>query len=101
MLAGELVAAQGDVSTALARYEALMRPYATSGQRGAKNVGPFFAPRTKHGLVLRDLFYRVMTSRLFIRQFEKMVKASASNFELPQYAHLAERERRRPRVNGR
>jgi len=91
VLAGELVAAQGDVGTAFARYEALMRPYATRGQQGAKNVGPFFAPRTKHGLVLRDLFYRVMTSGLFIRRFEKMVKASASGFELPRYAHPAGR----------
>jgi 2-polyprenyl-6-methoxyphenol hydroxylase-like FAD-dependent oxidoreductase len=91
VLAGELVAGQGDLSRAFARYETLMRPYATSGQQGAKNVGPFFAPRTKHGLVLRDLFYRVMTSRLFIHRFEKMVKASASGFELPRYAHPARR----------
>ncbi len=92
VLAGELVQAQGDVCAALARYEALMRPYATKGQQGAKNVGPFFAPRTRHGLALRNLFYRVMTSRLFIHQFEKMVKASASDFELPRYAQLASSE---------
>ena len=49
VLAGELVQAQGDVCAALARYEALMRPYATKGQQGAKNVGPFFAPRTGTG----------------------------------------------------
>ena len=93
VLAGELAQAQGDLCAALARYEALMRPYATKGQAGARNVGPFFAPRTRHGLALRNLFYRVMTSRLFIGQFEKMVKASASDFELPRYARLAARTR--------
>jgi len=92
VLAGELAHAQGDVCAALARYEVLMRPYATKGQEGAKNVGRFFAPRTRHGLALRNLFYRVMTSRLFIHQFEKMVKASASDFELPRYAYLASSE---------
>ena len=30
-----------------------MRPYATEGQKGAKNVGPFFAPRTRLGLMAR------------------------------------------------
>ena len=92
VLAGELARAQGDVGAALVRYEALMRPYATKGQQGAKNVGPFFAPRTRHGLALRNLFYRVMTSRLFIHQFEKLVKGSASDFALPRYAHLASSE---------
>jgi 2-polyprenyl-6-methoxyphenol hydroxylase-like FAD-dependent oxidoreductase len=89
VLAGELAAANGDVGVAFARYEMLMRPYATSGQQGAKRVGRFFAPRTTHGLLLRNLFYRAMTSRPLIRQFEKLVKASASAFELPEYARLA------------
>ncbi|MEO8561298.1 MAG: hypothetical protein ABI601_04435 [bacterium] len=89
VLAGELVAAQDDICAAFARYETLLRPYATSGQEGAKNVGRFFAPRTRHGLALRNLFYRVMTSRPFIRQFKKLVKAGASSFDLPQYSHLA------------
>lgn len=88
MLAGELSAAEGDIHAAFARYETLMRPYATLGQQGAKNVGRFFAPRTRHGLMLRNHFYRVMTSRPLIRQFEKLVKASASNFALPRYPHL-------------
>lgn len=30
--------------------------------------------------------YRAMTSRVLIRQFEKMVKADASAFVLPEYA---------------
>jgi 2-polyprenyl-6-methoxyphenol hydroxylase-like FAD-dependent oxidoreductase len=85
VLAGELAAAGGDYRSAFARYEACMRPYATACQKGAERAGGFFAPRTRHGLWLRDLFYRAFTSRLLIGQFEKIVKASASGFELPVY----------------
>jgi 2-polyprenyl-6-methoxyphenol hydroxylase-like FAD-dependent oxidoreductase len=94
VLAEELVAAHGDVRAAVARYEALMRPYAIEGQKGAKNVGRFFAPKTALGLALRDLFYRAMTSRPLMRQFEKLVKASASKCELPRYGHLRSSEMR-------
>ena len=38
-----------------------------------------------HLLLLRDLFYRAFTSRLLIGQFERLVKASATAFELPRY----------------
>jgi 2-polyprenyl-6-methoxyphenol hydroxylase-like FAD-dependent oxidoreductase len=85
VLAGELAAARGDHMVAFARYEARMRPYATSCQKGAERVGSFFAPRTRVGLLLRNLFYRALTSRLLIKQFEKLVKASATAFELPDY----------------
>lgn len=84
VLAGELMNAS-DPTAAVARYEAVMRPYATRCQRGAKRVGSFFAPRTSFGLACRNLFYRAMTSHLLARQFEKMVKASATAFELPVY----------------
>jgi 2-polyprenyl-6-methoxyphenol hydroxylase-like FAD-dependent oxidoreductase len=86
VLAGELAAAQGDHTRAFERYEARMRPYATPCQKGAERAGPFFAPRTRLGLLLRQLVYRAFTSRLLIGQFEKMVKASASDFVLPEYA---------------
>jgi 2-polyprenyl-6-methoxyphenol hydroxylase-like FAD-dependent oxidoreductase len=86
VLAGELAAADGDHQAAFARYETRMRPYATACQKGAERAGSFFAPRTRHGLALRNLFYRAFTSRLLIGQFEKMVKASATAFELPEYA---------------
>jgi 2-polyprenyl-6-methoxyphenol hydroxylase-like FAD-dependent oxidoreductase len=86
VLAGELATAGSDHRSAFARYEACMRPYATACQKGAERAGGFFAPRTRHGLWLRNLFYRAFTSRLLIGQFEKMVKASATGFELPDYA---------------
>jgi hypothetical protein len=62
-----------------------MRPYATSCQKGAERVGSFFAPRTRFGLLVRALVYRAFTSRLLIKQFEKLVKSSATAFELPDY----------------
>lgn len=71
------------LATALDRYEARMRPYATECQKGAERAGPFFAPRTRLGLWARDAFYRAMTSPLLIPAFEKLVKASASDFALP------------------
>ena len=85
VLAGELTKAGHNLPAALARYEAIMRPYATACQKGAARAGSFFAPRTRFGVVCRDLFYRAMTSRLLIGRFENMVKASATTFELPVY----------------
>lgn len=85
VLANELKVSNGDPATAFARFEALLRPYATECQKGAKNVGSFFAPKTQLGLAARNLIYRALTSRLLIAQFEKLVKASASSFELPAY----------------
>jgi len=85
VLAGELVNARDDMTVALQRYEAVMRPYATRCQKGAKRVGAFFAPRTRFGLACRDRFYRAMVSRLLIGRFERMVKSSATAFQLPAY----------------
>ncbi len=101
VLAGEL-AAGSDVASALARYEAHMRPYATSCQSGARRVGSFFAPRTRLGVLLRNVMYRALTSRPLIGQFEKLVKASATSFELPDYPRYGEKLRawRRARASG-
>jgi hypothetical protein len=46
----------------------------------------FFAPRTGPGLALRNAFYGVLSTRLFRRTFEWMVKEAATDFVLPQYA---------------
>ncbi len=85
VLAEELLAARGDHGQAFANYQQLLMPYAKEGQKGAKNVGPFFAPRTSWGLWLRNQFYRAFTSKLLIGQFEKLVKSTASAFQLPRY----------------
>jgi 2-polyprenyl-6-methoxyphenol hydroxylase-like FAD-dependent oxidoreductase len=85
VLAGEL-ASGGDFESATARYEARMRPYATGCQKGAARVGSFFAPRTRAGLWLRNATYGLLTSRVMTGVFERLVKESASDFALPEYA---------------
>lgn len=82
VLARELAAAGTDVGAGLRAFEARMRPYAAGCQKNAAHVGTFHAPKTRLGLAARNAFYRAMTSRLLAKQFEKMVKASASAFEL-------------------
>lgn len=86
VLAGELAKADGEHASAFARYEEQLRPYATMCQKGAKNVGPFYAPRTRWGRYVRDRSHKLLVSRPFIGLFEKMVKADASRFVLPNYA---------------
>jgi len=84
VLAGE-ISRGADLSAALARYEARIRPYATRCQKGAMNAGMFFAPRTRSGLALRNAFYAVLSTRFFRGVFEWMVKDAATDFVLPQY----------------
>jgi 2-polyprenyl-6-methoxyphenol hydroxylase-like FAD-dependent oxidoreductase len=85
VLAHEL-AAHANPVLAFARYEAAMRPYATRCQSGAAHAGPFFAPRTRLGLALRNVFYRVLSAPRMSGVFERMVKQAASDFALPEYA---------------
>jgi 2-polyprenyl-6-methoxyphenol hydroxylase-like FAD-dependent oxidoreductase len=89
VLAGELATSAGDHRAAFAQYEARMRRYATACQKGAERVGSFFAPRTRVGLLGRNVLYRAFTSRLLIKQFEKLVRSSATAFELPDYGVAA------------
>jgi len=60
VLAHELAAAP-DVVSAWSRYEARMRRYATRCQSGAVRAGGFFAPKTRIGLGLRNVFYGVLS----------------------------------------
>jgi 2-polyprenyl-6-methoxyphenol hydroxylase-like FAD-dependent oxidoreductase len=84
VLSGELARA-GTHLEAFARYESVMRGYATRCQRGAMRVGSFFAPKTRAGLVMRNLMYRALTSRPMLGLFERMVKDAATDLKLPQY----------------
>ena len=54
VLAGELMRAGGRHEEAFARYEALLRPFMASKQRGAERFAGVFAPRTRWGLQLRN-----------------------------------------------
>ena len=54
VMAGELVRAAGRHEEAFYNYEALLRGYMGSKQRGAERFSSAFAPRTRWGLVLRN-----------------------------------------------
>ena len=54
VLAGELMRAGGRHEEAFARYEALLRPFMSSKQRGAERFAGVFAPRTRWGLQFRN-----------------------------------------------
>ena len=56
VLAGELSAARGDHEVAFAEYEEVMRRYAKIAKKG--NAGPFLAPRTRHGMWVRNALFR-------------------------------------------
>lgn len=56
MLAGELLAAGADHTTAFRRYEEVFRGYAKIGEQG--RPGAFLAPRTRFGMRARSLMFR-------------------------------------------
>lgn len=54
VMAGELIKASGRHEEAFRNYEALLRGYIGSKQKGAKRFSSAFAPRTRWGLFMRD-----------------------------------------------
>ncbi len=56
VLAGELLAADGDHEVAFRRYEEVFRGYAKVGEQG--RPGAFLAPRTRLGMRARNLMFR-------------------------------------------
>jgi 2-polyprenyl-6-methoxyphenol hydroxylase-like FAD-dependent oxidoreductase len=55
VMAGELIKASGRHEEAFHNYEALLRDYIGSKQRGAERFSSAFAPRTRWGLFVRNL----------------------------------------------
>jgi 2-polyprenyl-6-methoxyphenol hydroxylase-like FAD-dependent oxidoreductase len=55
VLAGELAKDGEGHDVAFRRYERLLRPYVESKQRGAERFAAAFAPRTRWGLLFRNL----------------------------------------------
>jgi 2-polyprenyl-6-methoxyphenol hydroxylase-like FAD-dependent oxidoreductase len=88
VLAGEL-ASTPDLATALDRYESRLRSYALGCQKVATRAGSFFAPTSGFGIAARNFVYRVLTSRVFIGFFEKLVTQAATDFVLPEYVMKA------------
>ena len=79
VLADELASAASDHRVAFARYEQRMRRYATRWQRHA-NPGKFLAPRTRHGLWLRNnLFGNPVAQRILLRGTTSMATSAELN----------------------
>jgi 2-polyprenyl-6-methoxyphenol hydroxylase-like FAD-dependent oxidoreductase len=55
ILAGELAKAEGNYSRAFEVYEQMLRPFITAKQKVAQRYGGALAPKTKLGIVLRNL----------------------------------------------
>ncbi|GLY37363.1 FAD-dependent oxidoreductase [Amycolatopsis sp. NBRC 101858] len=81
VLAGELLAANGDHRVAFARYEELFRGYAKVSQRGS--AGPFLAPPSRLRIKLRDWTFK---SRFLLRMMLKATDNFATDIELKDYA---------------
>jgi 2-polyprenyl-6-methoxyphenol hydroxylase-like FAD-dependent oxidoreductase len=60
VLAGELAAAHGDHRIAFARYQDEMREYVTTNKKRPPGGVSGFAPRTRRGIWLRNLFMRLL-----------------------------------------
>ncbi|MFJ9787684.1 FAD-dependent monooxygenase [Amycolatopsis sp. NPDC101161] len=81
VLAGELLAANGDHRVAFARYEEQFRGYAKISQRGS--AGPFLAPPSPLRIKLRDWTFK---SRFLLGLMLKATDKFATDIELTDYA---------------
>ena len=85
VLAAELGAAAGDHTAAFTRYETALRKGAASGQKQAKNAGPFLAPPTAAKIRRRNRAYRVLSSRLLLPLFVRITEGAANAVRLDAY----------------
>jgi 2-polyprenyl-6-methoxyphenol hydroxylase-like FAD-dependent oxidoreductase len=84
VLAGELAAGGGDHAQAFGRYEARLRTFMESKQRGAAQFAAAFAPRTRWGLALRNQVIKAFAiPGLARRMFGRDI---ADSLPLPDYA---------------
>lgn len=60
VLAAELVKADGDHTRAFAAYERQLRDFLLAKQKSARAFASSFAPRTRTGLIVRDIVARLM-----------------------------------------
>jgi 2-polyprenyl-6-methoxyphenol hydroxylase-like FAD-dependent oxidoreductase len=81
-LAGELAAADGDHTVAFPRYQTLIGPFARRAQRGGGGTGRFLAPRTAHGLAIRDWLHN---QGWFMTMTYKIAGDRSSGIDLPDH----------------
>jgi 2-polyprenyl-6-methoxyphenol hydroxylase-like FAD-dependent oxidoreductase len=59
ILAGELAASRGNIESAFLLYEQRLKPFLDRKQRAALRLGSWFAPRTRPGLLIRNVLTRL------------------------------------------
>ncbi|WP_035869750.1 FAD-dependent monooxygenase [Kitasatospora cheerisanensis] len=93
LLAGELASAHGDFTTAFARFQDRMKPYAAKAQDLPPGGVAGYAPNSRAMIALRATSMRWMTRRPF-RSLMEAQAAKAGDVELPDYRNV-------PAVQGR
>jgi 2-polyprenyl-6-methoxyphenol hydroxylase-like FAD-dependent oxidoreductase len=91
VLAGELAAASGDHRVAFGRYEEILRPYVTSGQKLPPGGVRGFAPSSALTIALRAASMRSM-GRWPMRRMLAAQFAKAADVTLPDYDRQALRQ---------
>ncbi|OKJ05648.1 FAD-dependent monooxygenase [Kitasatospora sp. CB01950] len=84
LLAGELASARGDFTTAFARFQQQMKPYAAKAQELPPGGVAGYAPNRRTMITLRAASMRWMTRRPF-RTLMEAQAAKAGDVELPDY----------------
>lgn len=88
VLAGELAAARGDHSAALAGYEQRLRRYVAGGQKQAAGSQAFLAPPTWKKIRQRDRFFKVLPYLPVSGLISRAATRTAANITLPRYDPL-------------
>ncbi|MEU5850857.1 FAD-dependent monooxygenase [Saccharopolyspora shandongensis] len=86
VLAGELLAADGDHRIAFGRYEAEMRDFVTQNQNLATEGAKALIPKTASGLWLRNQMFRLMSHFPQLNGLSKGVQNAANAIDLRDYA---------------
>jgi 2-polyprenyl-6-methoxyphenol hydroxylase-like FAD-dependent oxidoreductase len=72
ILAGELHQAKGDYKKAFANYEKILKPFIIEKQKAAQTFAKSFIPKSKFGIWLRNLVFKMMSvpfiAKLFLNQ---------------------------------
>jgi 2-polyprenyl-6-methoxyphenol hydroxylase-like FAD-dependent oxidoreductase len=85
-LAGELAAAGGDHTVAFPRYEDRIGAFARRAQKGGASAGRFLAPRTAHGLAIRNWLHN---RAWFMTMTYKVAGGRSTGIDLPDYESTA------------
>jgi 2-polyprenyl-6-methoxyphenol hydroxylase-like FAD-dependent oxidoreductase len=89
VLAGEIAAAHGDHGSAFARYEQLIRPYATRAQQFGKNVERSLAPGSTAEIWIRNAVLRMLPHLPMRHAIGEAGAKAANGIVLPDYSALS------------